>query len=86
MSGRRLRGRTGFVWEAGIMAVVLAAAGSAVSGQGARLGPFDGHGDVGSPKIAGSAAYNAVSQEFSLSAGGANMWASATSSASSGSA
>jgi hypothetical protein len=56
------------------MAVVLAA-GTAVWGQGTRLGPFDGHGDVGSPKIAGSAVYNAVSQEFSLSAGGANMWA-----------
>ena len=45
------------------------------SGQGAPIGQFDGHGDVGAPKIAGSAAYNAVSQEYSLSAGGVNMWA-----------
>jgi hypothetical protein len=45
------------------------------SGQGARLGAFDGHGDIGSPKIAGSATYNAVSQEYALAAGGVNMWA-----------
>jgi hypothetical protein len=46
------------------------AAGQATSGQGARLGAFDGHGDIGSPKIAGSATYNAVSQEYALAAGG----------------
>jgi Tol biopolymer transport system component len=39
------------------------------------LGQFEGHGDVGSPKIAGSAFFNAVSQEYSLSAAGTNMWA-----------
>jgi regulation of enolase protein 1 (concanavalin A-like superfamily) len=44
-------------------------------GQGQRLGVFDGHGDVGSPKIAGSATYNAVSQEYTIAAGGLNMWA-----------
>lgn len=44
-------------------------------GQGQRLGVFDGHGDVGSPKIAGSATYNAVSQEYAIAAGGLNMWA-----------
>jgi TolB protein len=43
--------------------------------EGARLGRFDTHGDVGAPKIAGSAAYNAVSQEYTLTAAGANMWA-----------
>jgi Tol biopolymer transport system component len=43
--------------------------------QSTAIGQFDGHGDVGSPKIAGSALYNAVSQEYSLSAGGVNMWA-----------
>jgi TolB protein len=39
------------------------------------VGGFDTHGDVGSPKIAGSAAYNPLSQEYALSAAGANMWA-----------
>jgi TolB protein len=44
------------------------------SGERAALGEFDGHGDVGSPKIAGSAAYNPVSQEYSIAAAGTNMW------------
>jgi hypothetical protein len=38
------------------------------------VGSFEGAGDVGSPKIAGSAAYNPISQEYALSAGGTNMW------------
>ncbi|MBI2929117.1 MAG: TolB family protein [Verrucomicrobia bacterium] len=42
----------------------------------APLGQFDDHTDVGAPKIAGSATYNAFSQEYSISAAGANMWAS----------
>jgi Tol biopolymer transport system component len=56
---------------------VLAAGAASVSlsGQGAPLGLFDGHADVGAPKIAGSATYNEVSQEYGLSAGGVNMWA-----------
>jgi len=40
----------------------------------AAIGVFDGRMDVGSPKIAGSATYNAVSQDYTLSAGGVNMW------------
>jgi hypothetical protein len=40
------------------------------------VGDFDTRGDVGSPKIPGSAAYNPLSQEYALSAGGTNMWAS----------
>ncbi len=43
--------------------------------QAAPLGQFDEHTDVGSPKLAGSAAYDAVSQEYSMSAAGFNMWA-----------
>ena len=74
LRGRSLE-RAGSVWRTAMLALILTAAGSAVSGQGPRLGPFDGTGDVGSPKIAGSAVYNAVSQEFALSAGGVNMWA-----------
>jgi hypothetical protein len=38
------------------------------------LGDFEAHGDVGSPAIAGSATYNAASQEYRLSAAGVNMW------------
>ena len=45
------------------------------SAQAAPLGEFDGHEDIGSPKLAGAATYNAVSQEYSISAAGVNMWA-----------
>ena len=41
----------------------------------AAVGQFEGHADVGAPKLAGSAAYNAVTQEYALSAAGTNMWA-----------
>ena len=39
------------------------------------LGQFDGHEDVGSPRLAGAAHYNAVSQEYTVAAAGMNMWA-----------
>jgi hypothetical protein len=38
------------------------------------LGDFTGSADVGAPRIRGSAAYNPVSQDYTLRAGGANMW------------
>lgn len=38
------------------------------------IGDFEGHADVGAPRLAGSAAYNAVSQDYTLAAGGVNMW------------
>jgi Tol biopolymer transport system component len=60
------------------LGIFLAAAGVAVqigSGGTRAIGDFDAAGDVGSPKIAGTAAYNPVSQEYALSAGGTNMWA-----------
>ncbi len=59
--------------------LALSIAGSAVhaapSGGVDAVGVFDGHMDVGAPRIAGSTLYNAVSQEYTLSAGGVNMWA-----------
>ena len=57
------------------VSVIVSLAHLSASGQGAALGQFEGHGDIGAPKIAGTAVYNAVSQEYSLSAGGVNMWA-----------
>ena len=45
------------------------------SPNGGPLGDFEAHGDVGSPKIAGYATYNGVSQTYTLSAGGVNIWA-----------
>src|SRR5678816_3341916 len=45
------------------------------SPNGGPLGDFEAHADVGSPKIAGYATYNAASQVYTLSAGGVNIWA-----------
>jgi Tol biopolymer transport system component len=45
------------------------------SPNGGPLGDFEAHADVGSPKIAGYATWNAASQVYTLSAGGANIWA-----------
>jgi hypothetical protein len=62
-----------------LVAAMLAAAGGAAlesqSAAGHALGEFEGHGDVGAPKIAGSASYNPVSQQYLVAAGGVNMWA-----------
>ena len=44
------------------------------SAQAASLGQFHGHEDIGSPKLAGAATYNAAAQEYAVSAGGFNMW------------
>ena len=38
------------------------------------LGQFDGQADVGAPALAGSATYDAGSQEYTLTAAGTNMW------------
>jgi TolB protein len=38
------------------------------------LGEFAGHGDIGSPRMSGSASYNPLSQEYAVAAAGANMW------------
>ena len=59
-------------WRATLL---IAGASIALSAQPAPLGEFDAHGDVGAPKIAGSAAYNPVSQDYTLTAAGTNMWA-----------
>jgi TolB protein len=57
------------------LAGAMALGSSSLLGQEGRLGLFEGHGDVGSPQIAGSASYNAVSQQYSFAASGVNMWA-----------
>ena len=57
-----------------VILVATAVPGSRAAAQGEPLGPFDGHGDVGSPQIGGSATWNAASQEYVLTAAGVNMW------------
>jgi Tol biopolymer transport system component len=39
------------------------------------IGVFDGHEDVGNPRIHGSATYNAGTQEYTIEGAGINMWA-----------
>jgi hypothetical protein len=58
-----------------LLATLAWSALGAASPNGGPLGDFEAHGDVGSPKIGGYATYNAASQVYTLSAGGANIWA-----------
>jgi len=57
-----------------IIAILTAASLSAFR-QGAALGQFDGHEDIGAPAIAGSATYDAATREYNVAAAGLNMWA-----------
>ena len=63
----------GNIYVAAALALGMLAA-PAVARAGA-LGAFEDHGDVGAPRLAGSAVYNPLTQEYSLSAAGTNMWA-----------
>jgi TolB protein len=65
-----------FATARGAAALVLVLIGARIgSAQESRFGDFETHGDVGSPKLAGSAAWNAEAQEYVLTAAGANLWA-----------
>jgi hypothetical protein len=58
-----------------LLALCLWAGGASVAlAQPGPLGQFDGQGDVGEPALAGSATWNAASQEYRLSGAGVNMW------------
>jgi TolB protein len=53
---------------------LLAATGPGAPCADGPLGEFEGHGDVGAPRLAGSATYDAASQDYTLTAGGLNVW------------
>lgn len=38
------------------------------------VGEFEDQGDIGAPKLSGSASYDAANQEYTLSGAGTNMW------------
>ena len=57
-----------------LLAAMFAAGAPLARAQGAALGDFDGHGDVGAPKIAGRAGHDPAAQEYTISAAGVNMW------------
>ncbi len=59
----------------GVPTVLAGLAASLLAIHAGPIGPFDDHGDVGSPKLAGAATYNGISQEYTVSAAGENMWA-----------
>jgi TolB protein len=64
-------------WLRGIGPALLCAvaiASGAAAQEGRALGDFSGHADIGRPKLAGKALWNAASQEYTLSSGGVNMW------------
>jgi hypothetical protein len=69
----RIAGKGTFVLA--LATICLWACGAAVSqAEVSPVGHFDDHSDVGSPALAGSATWNAASQEYRLSAAGVNMW------------
>ncbi|MGE5126396.1 MAG: biopolymer transporter TolR [Betaproteobacteria bacterium] len=71
------RSAAGALTPAALALVLLAGAGAVRaqgSAQGDALGDFEAHGDVGAPKLAGSASYDAASQEYAFAAAGVNMW------------
>jgi Tol biopolymer transport system component len=59
----------------GIVVVLVALSRVAAVTQSGPVGEFEAHGDIGSPKITGAAAYDEALQQYALSAGGVNMWA-----------
>jgi TolB protein len=61
----------------GVLAVFLVLWGAATPrllGAPAPLGIFDEHADVGAPKRAGAARYDAATDTYTLDASGTNMW------------
>ena len=71
----RMEATVHFKMTAFLALAIVAAALSAAAAADSPVGQFDGHGDIGSPRLSGSAAYNAVSQEYTLTSAGLNMWA-----------
>jgi TolB protein len=59
---------------AGLVALYTVGGAAFVLAQGGEVGDFEASTDVGAPRLPGSTTYNAVSQEYRLSAAGVNMW------------
>ncbi|HTV63622.1 MAG TPA: biopolymer transporter TolR [Verrucomicrobiae bacterium] len=57
-----------------VTSVVSFSAIPSILAQGGPLGQFNGHGDIGAPKIPGSATYNPADESYTLTAGGRNIW------------
>jgi Tol biopolymer transport system component len=57
-----------------VMSSLIAAGVAPALSQESSLGEFTGQTDIGSPKLAGSASYNAAIQSYAISGAGINMW------------
>jgi TolB protein len=62
------------VLAAALVALAITGGAAVAVAQSALFGDFEASTDVGAPRLAGSATYNAVSQHYRLSAAGVNMW------------
>lgn len=69
-----LPGRSFVAGSAGALLLVMLSSPIPARAAGGPLGEFEEHGDVGVPKLAGSASYNGFSQQYALSAAGTNLW------------
>jgi dipeptidyl aminopeptidase/acylaminoacyl peptidase len=58
-----------------VLSLVSALLVVAHTGLAKPVGEFEEQGDVGAPKLAGSASYDEARQEYTFKAAGANMWA-----------
>lgn len=56
------------------MSAILSLGISSAGAQGNPLGQFERSADIGNPKLAGSASYDATNQEYTLTSAGTNMW------------
>jgi TolB protein len=57
------------------MCALLSTGILSVRSQDVSLGEFESQGDVGSPKLAGSAAYDSARQEYTVGGAGTDLWA-----------
>jgi hypothetical protein len=56
------------------MCALLSSAILSAKAQDSALGDFQANGDVGSPKLAGSSAYDAAAQEYTVTGAGTDLW------------
>ncbi len=56
-----------------VISTIVAASAAPAFSQENPVGEFEGHADIGAPKLAGAASYDEVNQVYTLSSGGVDM-------------
>jgi regulation of enolase protein 1 (concanavalin A-like superfamily) len=69
--------RSNFWRRVAVAILFITAAATQTSGDAQSIGAFEDHSDVGVTPKAGSAAYDSKSHDYTVTGGGANMWATA---------